>query len=211
MPRDPQPARRAATLEPRANLALISVPGEFAAAEARKALERGLHAMSSRTTCRSRMSVALKRLARERGLLRHGTGLRHRADRRRAARLRQRRAARRHRHRLGVGHRPAGGVVPASRAWAAACRTASASAGATSTSASARSASLAAIDALEQDAGTATHRADLQAARAARRGAGPASASPAAARNTVVCFLGLDRSGTRSDARSRPPRWPQAR
>src|SRR5207253_3237300 len=37
--------RRALELEPQANLALISVPGEFAAQEARSALERGLNVM----------------------------------------------------------------------------------------------------------------------------------------------------------------------
>ena len=41
-----------------ANLALISVPGEFAAAEARKALQRGLHAMVFSTTCRWRTGRA---------------------------------------------------------------------------------------------------------------------------------------------------------
>ncbi len=41
----PRTLRAALKLMPDANLALISVPGEFAAAEARKALRRGLHVM----------------------------------------------------------------------------------------------------------------------------------------------------------------------
>ncbi|MGH8764943.1 MAG: acyl-CoA synthetase FdrA [Burkholderiales bacterium] len=52
-----------------ANLALISVPGEFAAAEARKALERGLHVMMFSDNVPIADEVALKDLALERGLL----------------------------------------------------------------------------------------------------------------------------------------------
>ena len=59
----------ALSLEPHANLALISVPGEFAAAEARKALERGLNAMVFSDNVPIEEEVALKRLAAERGLL----------------------------------------------------------------------------------------------------------------------------------------------
>ena len=55
--------------EPRANLALISVPGEFAAAEARRALERGLNVMVFSDNVPIEEEVALKRLAAERGLL----------------------------------------------------------------------------------------------------------------------------------------------
>jgi FdrA protein len=55
--------------EPRANLALISVPGEFAAAEARRALERGLNVMVFSDHVPIEEEVALKRLAAERGLL----------------------------------------------------------------------------------------------------------------------------------------------
>ena len=56
-------------LEPQANLALISVPGDFAAAEARKALERGLHAMVFSDNVPLEDEVALKRYAAARGLL----------------------------------------------------------------------------------------------------------------------------------------------
>jgi FdrA protein len=52
-----------------ANLALISVPGEFAAAEARRALERGLHAMVFSDNVRVDEEVALKDFAARRGLL----------------------------------------------------------------------------------------------------------------------------------------------
>lgn len=52
-----------------ANLALISVPGAFAAAEARKALRRGLHVMLFSDNVTLEDEIALKRLAIERGLL----------------------------------------------------------------------------------------------------------------------------------------------
>ena len=52
-----------------ANLALISVPGPFAAAEARKALIRGLHVMLFSDNVALEDEIALKRLAMERGLL----------------------------------------------------------------------------------------------------------------------------------------------
>jgi FdrA protein len=56
-------------IETRANLALISVPGEFAAVEARKALERGLNVMVFSDNVPIEEELALKRLAAERGLL----------------------------------------------------------------------------------------------------------------------------------------------
>jgi FdrA protein len=52
-----------------ANLALISVPGEFAGLEARKALERGLSALVFSDNVPIEEEVALKRLAAEKGLL----------------------------------------------------------------------------------------------------------------------------------------------
>jgi FdrA protein len=61
---------RAALRElPEANLAIISVPGEFAAAEAEKALQRGLHVMLFSDNVPLDQEVALKRLASQRGLL----------------------------------------------------------------------------------------------------------------------------------------------
>ncbi len=54
---------------PAANLALISVPGEFAALEARRALERGLNVMIFSDNVPLEEEVALKRRALERGLL----------------------------------------------------------------------------------------------------------------------------------------------
>jgi succinyl-CoA synthetase alpha subunit len=54
---------------PGANLALISVPGEYAAYEAAKALERGLHVMIFSDNVSVADEVALKSRARERGLL----------------------------------------------------------------------------------------------------------------------------------------------
>jgi FdrA protein len=55
--------------QPESNLALISVPGEFAAAEARKALDLGLHVMVFSDNVSVAEETALKREARERGLL----------------------------------------------------------------------------------------------------------------------------------------------
>lgn len=54
---------------PAANLALISVPGDFAAEEARRALERGMHAMVFSDNVPLEEEVALKRLAAKKGLL----------------------------------------------------------------------------------------------------------------------------------------------
>jgi FdrA protein len=54
---------------PQANLALISVPGEFAAYEARTALERGLHVLLFSDNVALEDEASLKRLAKERGLL----------------------------------------------------------------------------------------------------------------------------------------------
>jgi FdrA protein len=54
---------------PQANLALISVPGEFAAYEARTALERGLHVLVFSDNVPLEDEASLKRLAHERGLL----------------------------------------------------------------------------------------------------------------------------------------------
>jgi FdrA protein len=54
---------------PGANLALISVPGEFAAAEARRALERGLHVMMFSDNVPVADEISLKRLAVSKGLL----------------------------------------------------------------------------------------------------------------------------------------------
>ena len=72
---EPEALRRTRTLdaalalEPQANLALISVPGEYAAAAARTALERGLHAMVFSDNVPIEEEVALKRFGSERGLL----------------------------------------------------------------------------------------------------------------------------------------------
>ena len=54
---------------PQANLALISIPGEFAAFEARRALERGLHVLLFSDNVPIEEERALKRLAAARGLL----------------------------------------------------------------------------------------------------------------------------------------------
>jgi len=56
-------------LLPGANLALISVPGAFAAHEARKALERGLNALVFSDNVPLDDELALKKLAKEKGLM----------------------------------------------------------------------------------------------------------------------------------------------
>jgi FdrA protein len=61
--------RAAVQQMPDANLALISVPGHFAAAEARKALGLGLHVMIFSDNVPIAEEAALKREARERGLM----------------------------------------------------------------------------------------------------------------------------------------------
>ena len=65
----PRTLRAAVRDMPDANLALISVPGDFAAAEARKALDLGLHAMVFSDNVPIAEEAALKREARDRGLM----------------------------------------------------------------------------------------------------------------------------------------------
>ena len=57
---------------PSANLALVSVPGDFAAAEARKALRRGLNVLMFSDNVSIEDELSLKEEARERGLLMMG-------------------------------------------------------------------------------------------------------------------------------------------
>jgi succinyl-CoA synthetase alpha subunit len=54
---------------PAANLAVISLPGVWAAREARKALEKGLHVMLFSDNVSLEDEIALKRLGKEKGLL----------------------------------------------------------------------------------------------------------------------------------------------
>ena len=68
----PRTLRAAVEANPAANFALISVPGDFAAGEARKALRRGLHVMVFSDNVPVEQEVALKQEARERGLLMMG-------------------------------------------------------------------------------------------------------------------------------------------
>jgi len=65
----PRTLRAAVEQMPDANFALISVPGDFAAAEARKGLRRGLNVMIFSDNVPLAQEVALKREACERGLL----------------------------------------------------------------------------------------------------------------------------------------------
>lgn len=68
----PRTIRSAVTLEPSANLALISVPGAFAAAEARKAIGRGLNVLMFSDNVSLEDEVDLKREARAAGVLMMG-------------------------------------------------------------------------------------------------------------------------------------------
>lgn len=69
-----RPASLQAAVEhvPEANLAIISVPGEFAAREVRKALNNDLHVMLFSDNVALEDEVALKELAEEKGLLMMG-------------------------------------------------------------------------------------------------------------------------------------------
>jgi hypothetical protein len=90
--------------QPDANLALISVPGDYAAAEAMKALRLGLHVMlfsGQRQHRRGTGRQDVRPYTRPAG---DGAGLWNRHRQRRAARLRERGAPRRHRSRRRVGH-----------------------------------------------------------------------------------------------------------
>jgi len=69
---EPRTLERARRRLPGANVALISVPGAFAAAEARKALRLGLHVMLFSDNVGLDDEVELKRLAVNRGLLMMG-------------------------------------------------------------------------------------------------------------------------------------------
>jgi FdrA protein len=59
----------AAAALPGANLALVSVPGRYAAREARKALDMGLHVFLFSDNVPLEQEIELKRIGRERGLL----------------------------------------------------------------------------------------------------------------------------------------------
>jgi FdrA protein len=68
----PSSLRDAASIDPSANLALISVPGEYAAREARQALRQGLHVMLFSDNVSVEDEIALKDEAIEQGLLMMG-------------------------------------------------------------------------------------------------------------------------------------------
>ena len=68
----PRSIRAAVAANPKANLALISVPGAFAAAEARKALSRGVNVMMFSDNVPVEDEVTLKSMARQNGLLMMG-------------------------------------------------------------------------------------------------------------------------------------------
>ena len=65
----PKTLRAGLKIMPDANLALISVPGDYAAAEARKALNRGLHVMIFSDNVPIEAEISLKQQGRDAGLL----------------------------------------------------------------------------------------------------------------------------------------------
>ncbi|MBV1694719.1 MAG: acyl-CoA synthetase FdrA [Hyphomicrobiales bacterium] len=68
----PRTLRTALGVDPAANLALISVPGAFAAAEARKAIQRGLNVLLFSDNVALEDEIALKREAQAAGVLMMG-------------------------------------------------------------------------------------------------------------------------------------------
>lgn len=69
---NPKTLEMALQMAPDSNLALISVPGMYAAEEARKALEAGLHVMLFSDNVSLEDEIKLKKLAQEKGLLMMG-------------------------------------------------------------------------------------------------------------------------------------------
>jgi FdrA protein len=67
--RQPRSLEQAVQLHPEARLAVISVPGMYAALEAERALRSGLHVFLFSDNVKLEQEIALKRLARERDLL----------------------------------------------------------------------------------------------------------------------------------------------
>ncbi len=68
-PQEPRSVEQAAQLHPDAKLAVISVPGPYAALEAERALRNGLHVFLFSDNVSLADEIALKQLARERNLL----------------------------------------------------------------------------------------------------------------------------------------------
>src|SRR6185436_11078667 len=178
---------------PRANLALISVPGEFAMAEARKALNAGLHALVFSSGVPLEDERALKLLAREKRLLLMGpdcgTAL--------IAGTPLAFANAVPRGDIGIISASGTGLQEVSCLLARMGKGVSHGIGVGGRDLDARVGALAtldAIDALEQDAGTAT--IVLISKPPAPRVAEQVLQRLARCRKkTVVCFLGLDRSG----------------
>ena len=108
----PAHAARGSRAQPGTNVAVISVPGDYAALEAHKALSAGLHVLLFSDNVRSRTRWS-SRTARWTWPADDGTGRGHRDARRRRPRFRQRRPARTGRRRRRGRHRRAGGDEPA--------------------------------------------------------------------------------------------------
>ncbi|MFD2356545.1 hypothetical protein ACFSTC_55750 [Nonomuraea ferruginea] len=98
---------------PDASVAIVSVPGGYAALEAHHALSQGLHVLLFSDNVSLDEEAELKKRGNELGLLVMGPGGGHRGDLRHRSRVRQRGTPRAGRRRRRRGHRGAGGVGPA--------------------------------------------------------------------------------------------------
>ena len=188
---------------PSANFALISTPGDYAAAEAMKALRLGLNVM----LFSDNVSIARRGRAEARGARTradgHGPGLRHGDHQRRSARLRQRGPARRHRRRRRVGHRACSRSPASSIDSAKASPRRSAPAATTCSREVGGITMLQGLAALAADATTKVIVLDLQAAGARGRGRG---CSPQAARGAKAGGRELPRRRSEDDRGSEPAR-----
>ena len=128
----PKSLASAVAATPDANLAVISVAGRYAAAEARTALERGLHVLLFSDNVPLEDEIDLKRLAVERGLLCMGPDAGTTIINGVALGLRECGAARRRRPCRRGGHGVAGGHVRAGAGRGVGYRRPSAPAAATS-------------------------------------------------------------------------------
>ncbi len=174
---------------PDADLALISVPGDYAAAEAMKALSLGLHVMLFSDNVSIAEERIIKTYAAHTRSARDGARLRDGDRQRRAARLRQRGAPRRHRPRRRFGNRAAGSHLPYPQpgwrhlagAWHGRSR---------SDRGDWRYHDAAGACGARCRPPDARHRADLQAARASYRPRRSRTRPAAAGKPVVVHFLG---------------------